>query len=342
MSFSVIRRVVRAALRSITALGLTFLGLLLVTFFIGRVIPVDPVLAAIGDRASADVIEEMRIVMGLHLPLYQQFWLYLTDVLSGDFGISVLTANPVISDIIRLFPATLELASAATVIGIVLGVPLGVVAATHQGRWQDHTIRIASLVGYSMPIFWLSLIGLLVFYAGLGLVEGPGRIDVYLEETVPSVTGLILIDSLISGHFAIFRNALSHLVLPASILGYFSLAYIARMTRVYMIEELSKDYIMAARAKGLSEASVVWRHALGNVRGPLITVIALAYAGLLEGSVLTETVFSWPGLGRYITSSLLNADMNAVLGGTLVVGAVFVLVNQLADFLYRLADPRIA
>jgi len=342
MKTAILRRVARAGLRTFTALSLTFLGLLLVTFFIGRVIPVDPVLAAIGDRASGDVIEEMRIAMGLHLPLYQQFWLYLGDVLSGDFGISVLTANPVISDIIRLFPATLELASAATVIGIAFGVPLGVVAATHQGHWQDHTIRIASLVGYSMPIFWLSLVGLLVFYAGLGLVEGPGRIDVYLEETVPSVTGLILVDSLISGHFAIFRNALSHLVLPASILGYFSLAYIARMTRVFMIEELSKDYIMAARAKGLSERLVVWRHALGNVRVPLITVIALAYAGLLEGSVLTETVFSWPGLGRYITSSLLNADMNAVLGGTLVVGAVFVLVNQLADFLYRLADPRIA
>jgi len=337
-----INRFAHTGLRALIALGLTFLGLLLVTFFIGRVIPVDPVLAAVGDRASADVIEEMRYAMGLHLPLYEQFWLYLRDVLSGDFGISVLTANPVTTDIIRLFPATLELASVATVIGIVLGVPLGVVAATHQGRWPDHTIRIASLVGYSMPVFWLSLVGLLVFYAALGLVEGPGRIDVYLEETVPSVTGLILVDSLISGHYEIFRNALSHLVLPASILGYFSLAYIARMTRVFMIEELSKDYVMAARAKGLTETRVIWRHALGNVAVPLITVIALAYAGLLEGSVLTETVFSWPGLGRYITSSLLNADMNAVLGGTLVVGAVFVLVNQLADFLYRLADPRIS
>jgi peptide/nickel transport system permease protein len=192
-----------------------------------------------------------------------------------------------------------------------------------------------------MPVFWLALVGLLVFYAELGLVVGPGRIDIYMEETVPFVSGVILLDSLLAGDREVFWSALSHLLLPAAILGYFSLAYIARMTRGFMIEQLGEEYIITARAKGLSPARVVWGHALSNVRVQLITVIALAYAGLLEGSVLTETVFSWPGLGRYITGSLLNADMNAVLGGTLVVGAVFVGVNLLTDLLYHFLDPRV-
>ncbi len=333
-------RVGKGVLGLLVTLALTFLGLLLVTFLIGRVVPIDPVLAAVGDRAPADVVERMRVELGLDLPLYRQFWRYLVDVLKGDFGRSVLTANPVLEDIKRVFPATLELASAATLIGVAAGVPMGVFAAVHRGRWPDHAIRVVSLVGYSMPVFWLGLIGLLVFYAALGLVAGPGRIDVYYEEIVPAVTGVILIDSLLAGEIAIFRNALGHLVLPASVLGYFSLAYIARMTRGFMIEQLSQEYIVAARAKGLSERRVVWRHALGNILIPLVTVIALAYASLLEGSVLTETVFAWPGLGRYITGSLLNADMNAVLGGTIVVGAVFVLVNLFSDLLYRLLDPR--
>jgi len=321
--------------------SLTLLGLIAVTFFIGRVVPIDPVLAVVGDRAGAEVVERVRVEMGLHLPLYQQFWDYLSQVLRGDFGNSVLTANPVAEDIRRLFPATLELATAATIVGVVVGVPLGVAAAVWRGRWPDHVIRVVSLVGYSMPVFWLALVGLLVFYAELGLVVGPGRIDIYMEETVPFVSGVILLDSLLAGDREVFWSALSHLLLPAAILGYFSLAYIARMTRGFMIEQLGEEYIITARAKGLSPARVVWGHALSNVRVQLITVIALAYAGLLEGSVLTETVFSWPGLGRYITGSLLNADMNAVLGGTLVVGAVFVGVNLLTDLLYHFLDPRV-
>ncbi len=334
-----------ATLRSLSGLlfsvSLTLLGLIAVTFFIGRVVPIDPVLAVVGDRAGAEVVERVRVEMGLHLPLYQQFWDYLGHVLRGNFGNSVLTANPVAEDIRRLFPATLELATAATIVGVVVGVPLGVAAAVWRGRWPDHVIRVVSLVGYSMPVFWLALVGLLVFYAELGLVVGPGRIDIYMEETVPFVSGVILLDSLLAGDREVFWSALSHLLLPAAILGYFSLAYIARMTRGFMIEQLGEEYIITARAKGLSPARVVWGHALSNVRVQLITVIALAYAGLLEGSVLTETVFSWPGLGRYITGSLLNADMNAVLGGTLVVGAVFVGVNLLTDLLYHFLDPRV-
>jgi peptide/nickel transport system permease protein len=327
-------------LRLLATLALTFLGLLVVTFLIGRVVPVDPVLAAVGDRASPAVYARVRAEMGLDLPLWQQFWHYLQRVLEGDLGQSVLTARPVLDDILRVFPATLELATVATLLGVLLGVPMGVIAAVHQGRWPDQVIRLLGLVGYSMPIFWLGLIGLLVFYARLEWVPGPGRLDVFYDDLVPSVTGVLLIDAAIAGDWQVWRNALSHLVLPASILGYFSLAYISRMTRSLMLEQLRQEYILTARVKGISELRVIWRHALGNTAVPLVTVIALSYANLLEGSVLTEIIFAWPGLGLYITNSLLNADMNAVLGGTIVVGCVFIGINLLSDVLYRTLDPR--
>jgi peptide/nickel transport system permease protein len=322
------------------SVALTFLGLLLVTFLIGRVVPIDPVLAAVGDRANAETYERMRIEMGLNLPLWQQFIRYVADVLRGDFGTSVLTSQPVLDDIRRAFPATLELSTAAIFIGVVLGIPAGVFAAVHRGRWPDHLVRVLGLVGYSVPVFWLGLVGLLLFYAKLDIAPGPGRLDVFYDGLVDPVTGVITIDALLAGETEIFWNALSHLILPASILGYFSIAYISRMTRSFMLDQLRQEYITTARVKGLSETRVIWRHALGNIAVPLITVVALSYANLLEGSVLTETVFAWPGLGLYITNSLLNADMNAVLGGTLVVGAVFIGLNMLSDLLYRLLDPR--
>ncbi len=320
--------------------ALTFIGLLFVTFLIGRVVPIDPVLAAVGDRAPAEVYERVRIELGLHLPLYQQFLVYIGKVLQGDLGQSVLTANAVTTDIARVFPATLELATAATLFGIVLGIPMGVLAAVHQGRWPDQLLRVVGLFGYSVPVFWLGLMGLLLFYGRLDWAPGPGRLDVFYEGLLDPVTGVILIDSALAGEWDIFRNALAHITLPAAILGYFSLAYISRMTRSFMLEQLNQEYITTARVKGVSERAVVWRHALGNVRIPLVTVIALSYGNLLEGSVLTETVFAWPGLGFYLTQSLLSADMNAVLGGTIVVGAVFIGINLLSDALYRLMDPR--
>ncbi|MGH1481285.1 MAG: ABC transporter permease [Geminicoccales bacterium] len=324
----------------VATLTLTFLGLLVVTFLIGRVVPVDPVLAAVGDRAPPDVYEQVKIEMGLHRPLWQQFLFYVGDVLRGDFGKSVLTAQPVLSDIRRVFPATLELATIATLIGLIVGIPAGVAAAVYQGRWPDHVVRFLGLIGYSMPIFWLGLLGLLLFYAKLGWVPGPGRLDIFYEDLVDPVTGVILIDAALAGDWEVWRNGFSHLILPATILGYFSLAYISRMTRSLMLEQLGQEYITTARLKGISETTVIWRHALGNTAIPLVTVVALSYANLLEGSVLTETVFAWPGLGLYITNSLLNADMNAVLGGTIVVGMVFISLNLLSDLLYRLLDPR--
>jgi peptide/nickel transport system permease protein len=326
--------------RLLASLALTFLGLTIVTFCIGRVIPIDPVLAVVGDRALPDVYERVRMELGLDLPLYQQYWNYLIKLLHGDLGTAVLTARPVLEDLMRVFPATLELATVAIIIGVAFGVPMGVVAATSQGRWLDHLIRITGLVGYSMPVFWLGLVGLLVFYNALDWVGGPGRLDVYYEDIVPPVTGMLLIDSLLSGDTDVFWNAVSHIILPAGILGYLSLAYIARMTRSFMLGQLRQEYILTAQVKGLSRARVVWRHALPNIMVPLITVIALSYGYLLEGAVLTETVFAWPGLGRYITFALFNADMNAVLGGTLVVGIVFIGLNLLSDLAYYLVDPR--
>jgi peptide/nickel transport system permease protein len=333
-------RVLWPIARVIGSVALTFLGLLLVTFLIGRVVPIDPVLAAVGDRAPAVVYERVKQELGLDLPLWQQFWIYLTKVLAGDFGRSVLTSNPVLVDIRRFFPATLELATVATLIGVVLGIPMGVVAAVSRGRLVDQVVRVVSLLGYSVPVFWLGLMGLLLFYGRLGWVAGPGRIDVAFEDLVMPVTGVIMVDSALAGEWEVFWNALSHVLLPASILGYLSLAYLARMTRSFMLAELGHEYVTTARIKGLAERRVIWRHALGNVMVPLITVVALAYANLLEGSVLTETVFAWPGLGQYITSSLLSADMNAVLGGTIVVGTIFIGLNLLSDLLYRLVDPR--
>ncbi|MEO3433823.1 ABC transporter permease [Inquilinus sp. CAU 1745] len=322
------------------SVALTFLGLLVVTFLIGRVVPIDPVLAVVGDRASAETYEQARIALGLDKPLYEQFWIYLTNVLQGDFGESVLTASPVLDDILRVFPATLELATLGTIIGVVLGIPMGVMAAVRQGGWQDQIVRVMGLVGYSVPIFWLGLVGLLLFYAQLGWVAGPGRLDIFYIGMIPDVTGMILVDSLIAGDLDIFMNAFSHIILPASLLGYFSLAYISRMTRSFMLEQLRQEYVTTARVKGAAEKRVIWRHAFGNIRVQLITVVALSYATLLEGSVLTETVFAWPGLGQYITNSLLKADMNAVLGGTIVVGSVFIALNMLSDLLYRFLDPR--
>lgn len=325
---------------AIVSLAITMLGLLLVTFVIGRVMPIDPVLAVVGERASPEIYQRVYEEMGLDKPLLVQFALYIGDVLTGDFGTSLLTARPVAEDIARVFPATLELATLGTIFGVIFGVPMGVMAAVHQGRMPDHLVRVFGLFGYSMPIFWIGLIGLLVFYGILDWVGGPGRLDIFYEDMIPPVTGMILVDSLIAGDMGIFWNAVSHIILPASILGYYSMAYISRMTRSFMLEELGKEYVTTARVKGLSERAVIWRHALGNVMIPLITVIALSYANLLEGSVLTETIFAWPGLGQYITIALLSADMSAVLGGTVVVGLIFVGLNMLSDILYKLVDPR--
>ena len=325
-------------------LAATLLGLLAITFVIGRVIPIDPVLAIIGERATAEQYAAAREALGLDAPIWTQFAIYVRDAATGDFGRSLLSGQPVIEDIARVFPATLELATIATLIGVALGVPAGVLAATRPGGILDQVVRVVGLIGYSMPVFWLGLMGLLIFYGKLQWVGGPGRLDTsyefLFELDVPQRTGSILIDSALAGAWDILGNALTHIVLPATVLGYYSMAYVSRMTRSFMLEQLSQDYVTTARVKGMPEWRVVWVHALRNVAVPLITVVALSYAYLLEGSVLTETVFAWPGLGLYITNALFSADLAAVMGGTIVVGAAFILLNLLSDILYRLIDPR--
>jgi len=325
---------------TLLSICVTMLGLLFVTFIIGRVMPIDPVLAIVGERASQSTYDAVFLELGLDKPLLVQFGYYIWDVLHGDFGDSLLNARPVSEDIARVFPATMELATLGVLVGIFLGVPLGVIAAVRRGSWIDQIARVVALVGYSMPIFWLGLMGLLVFYGILGWVGGPGRLDIFYDDIVPARTGMILIDAALARDWDVFRNAFSHIVLPASLLGYYSLAYISRMTRSFMLEQLSSEYVTTARVKGLSERQVIWGHAFKNIRVQLITVIALSYANLLEGSVLTEIIFSWPGIGSYITTALLSADMNAVLGGTVVVGLIFICLNIFSDLLYRVFDPR--
>jgi peptide/nickel transport system permease protein len=331
-------------LRGLAATGssvlITLFGLVLVTFLIGRVMPIDPVIAIVGDHAPPDVIEKVRVELALDRPLLVQFAIYLRNLLHGDLGRSVMTSNTVIADIAHFFPATIELATMAIVAATIIGVPLGVWAAVRQGTRTDHAVRVFCLTGQSLPIFLLGLLSLLIFYATLGWAPGTGRQDVIFEGDVPVVTGLLTVDALLAGNWDALYDALAHLVQPAAVLAYFSMAYITRMTRAFMLDALNGEYITTARAKGLSAMRVVWRHAFGNIAVRLITVLALTYAGLLEGAVVTETVFSWPGLGQYLTVSLLSADMNAVLGATLVIGVTYLALNLFADVLYRLLDPR--
>lgn len=330
----------KAIVVTLGSIAVTMLGLMFITFIIGRVMPIDPVLAIVGEQASKSTYDAAYEQLGLDKPIIVQFGYYVWEVLHGDFGRSLLTARPVADDIKRVFPATLELATLGVFVGVVLGVPLGVVAAVRRGSWIDQIARVIALVGYSMPIFWLGLMGLLVFYGILGWVGGPGRVGIFYVDIVPSVTGMILVDSMLDRNWTVFKDAFSHIVLPASLLGYYSLAYVSRMTRSFMLEQLSAEYITTARVKGMSETAVIWRHAFGNIKVQLITVIVLSYANLLEGSVLTEIIFSWPGIGSYITTALLSADMNAVLGGTVVVGLIFILLNIFSDLLYKFFDPR--
>jgi peptide/nickel transport system permease protein len=320
--------------------AITLVGLAALTFFIGRILPIDPVLSIVGEKATPEVYDRVYLELGLDKPVWQQFAEYLGKLLRGDFGISFSTSRPVLTDLLAFFPATLELATIGLVIGIALGVPMGVASAYWHEKWPDHLFRIIGLIGYSVPIFWLGLVGLFVFYYKLGWVSGPGQVDVFFTGIVDRVTGSILIDAAIAGEWEVFWNAVSHMALPALLIGYYSLAYISRMTRSVMLDQLSREYVLTARLKGASEFTVVVRHALGNAAIPLLTVIALSYGGLLEGSVLVETIFAWPGIGNYIYSSLFAADMNAVLGGTLLVGIVFVLLNMLSDVLYAVLDPR--
>lgn len=327
--------------QALITLALTLFGLLLVTFSLSALSPVDRVLQIVGDHASQSTYEQVRHQLGLDQPLPVQFWHYLLNLSHGDLGTASATGQPVLQDLLSAFPATLELATLALVIGTALGIIAGVLCARFAGSPLDLAVRTFTLLGNSVPIFWLGLLMLALFYANLQWSAGPGRLDDIYQYTVTPQTGFVLIDTWLSADSQAFRNALSHMVLPVTLLAYYSLASITRLTRSACLGEMNKEYILLARAKGAGEMTIILRHVLANIRGTLLTVVALSYTSMLEGAVLTETVFSWPGIGRYLTTALFAGDTTAIMGGTLIIGICFVLINNLADLLVRLTDPRI-
>ena len=327
-------------LRRMTTLMITLIGIMVVTFFISLVIPVDPLAAIAGPQAPQETVERLRTLYGFDQPVYVQFGRYVKRLFHGDLGTSFQTGRPVLEDILKYFPATLELATVALIISILIGIPLGMLSAAYRNSIVDHFSRVLSLVGVSMPVFWLGLVLLLIFYFKLGWFPEPGRLDIMLIEP-DRLTGMLLIDSVIALDWEVFWDALKHMMLPGMVLGLFGLAGIARIVRSSMLDVLSQEYIKTARIKGLSEFMVLTRHALRNALVPAVTVIGLTYGGLLEGSVLTETIFSWPGLGRYLATAFLTLDLNAVVGGTMLVALSFCLVNLIVDLLYAFLNPKI-
>jgi peptide/nickel transport system permease protein len=322
------------------AIATTLLGLMALTFAMGRLLPNDPVIAITGPEVSREVYDRVFLELGLDRPVWQQFLAYVGNVLRGDLGVSTTTGQKVVHDLLMVFPATVELAVVALVVGVCLGVPLGIVAAVKHGTIIDHVARLIGLAGHSIPSFWLALMALLLFYAKLDWFAASGRVDIFYEGLVPPRTGFLLLDAAIAGDWDVFWNALNHIVLPGSILGYYSVAYISRMTRSFMLEQLSQEYIVTAQAKGLFPRQVVWRHAFRNIRVQLLTIVALTFGGLLDGAVLIETVFAWPGLGQYLTRGIQMNDINVVMGSVLMIGIVFLVVNLACDALYRILDPR--
>ncbi|MBK4785352.1 MAG: ABC transporter permease [Pantoea sp. Pent] len=325
---------------SLLSLLVTLVGLLAFTFMLSHLSPVNPVQQIAGDHASEATYAQVRHDLGLDQPVLVQFWRYISHLAQGNLGRSHLTNQPVSADLMRTFPATLELATCSMIFAAVFGVTLALLAAWKPGSDIDNVARFISLLGYSVPVFWLGLLGLLLFYAELHWSAGPGQLDDIWIYTLEPKTGFVLIDRWLSGDAEMFRNAIAHLWLPVVILGLLAMAGITRLLRAALPEESSKEYVVLARAKGAGRARILLRHIFPNVLGTLITVIALSYATLLEGSVLTETVFAWPGVGRYMTNALFSADVPAILGATLLIGSCVILLNAVADALTWLTDPR--
>jgi len=318
----------------------TFIGITIVAFGFIRVLPGDPVLLMAGERAMTDErYQELLTQFGYNRPLWEQYFSYMGQLLQGDFGNSIVTKRPVLEEFLVLFPATLELSLCAMIFAVVLGLPAGVLAATNRGKFLDQTIMGTALVGYSMPIFWWGLL-LIMFMSGyLGLTPVSGRIS--LMYFFPPVTGFMLVDSLLSGQKGAFASALSHLILPTIVLGTIPLAVIARQTRSAMLEVLGEDYVRTARAKGLSPFRVTGVHALRNALIPVITTIGLMVGTLLAGAILTETIFSWPGIGKWMVDSIFRRDYPVVQSGLLLIALMVMIVNLIVDATYGLINPRI-
>ncbi len=327
-------------MRRLLLMVIVLWGIVTITFIVARVIPADPIGAILGPQAPEDLVQKVRKEWGLDKPLWEQYLYYLAGVIKGDLGKSIKTNRPVIHDLLQFFPATIELATFSLFIAIIIGVPVGILSAIKKDSIIDHISRVIALVGVSTPVFWLGLILLYVLYYKLGLVPEPGRLSITV--TPPQrITGMYLIDSILTGRADAFIDALKHIILPAFVLGYFSSAYIMRITRSSLLDVLNQEYIRTARAKGLRERLVLYRHAVRNALIPTVTVIGITYGSLLEGAVLTETIFAWPGLGRYATQAFLSLDYNAVMGATLLIALVYSIVNLIVDILYAFLDPRI-
>ena len=331
---------VRFALVRISQVIPTFIGITLVAFFLIRLVPGDPIEAMAGER-GIDPARHERLLrdFGLDQPLLIQYGRYVSRVLQGDLGRSMVTRETVLSEFATLFPATLELSFCAMLIALVLGLPAGILAAVRRNSLLDHGVMGAALTGYSMPIFWWGLLLILLFSVELDLTPVSGRIgDAFYIEPV---TGFLLIDTLLSDEPGAFASALSHLVLPAIVLGTIPLAVIARMTRSAMLEVLGEDYIRTARAKGLPGYRVIWLHALRNAAIPIVTVIGLQVGVLFTGAILTESLFSWPGVGKWLVEAIGRRDYPVLQGGTLLIGAAVMAVNLLVDLAYGMINPRI-
>lgn len=318
----------------------TFLGVTLAAFSFVRILPGDPVLLMAGERGvtperHAQLLEQF----GFDRPLYVQYFDYLFSALQGDLGQSLVTKRPVWDEFFTLFPATFELSICAIIFALVIGLPIGMLAAIKRGTWFDQSLMGAALVGYSMPIFWWGLLLIILFSGTLGWTPVSGRIS--LLYYFPNVTGLMLVDSLLSGQKGAFSSAVSHLILPTIVLGTIPLAVIARQTRSAMLEVLNEDYVRTARAKGLSATRVVGVHALRNAMIPVITTIGLQVGVLMAGAILTETIFSWPGIGKWLIDSISRRDYPSVQGGLLMIAVIIMFVNLVVDLLYGLINPRI-
>lgn len=318
----------------------TFIGITLLTFTLIRLIPGDPIEVMAGERGvSAERHAKLSAELGLDQPLYIQYFQYVKGIFQGDLGNSLVTREPVLSEFLTLFPATVELAVCAAIFAILVGLPAGIIAAVRRGTLFDHSVMTFSLTGYSMPIFWWALLLMLVFSVNLGWTPVSGRIDVVFW--IEDVTGFMLIDALLSDEEGAFSSAVSHLILPSIVLGTIPMAVIARMTRSSMLEVLSEDYIRTARSKGIAPWRVIVIHALRNALIPVITVIGLQVGILLSGAILTETVFAWPGIGKWLIESIGRRDYPVVQGGILIVATIIIIVNLLVDLTYGIINPRI-
>lgn len=315
------------------------LGVSIVVFFMVRAIPGDPAQLLLGQQATQEQVQQVRENMGLEQPVIVQYGIFLADALRGDLGDSIVTGRPVTTELLARFPATLELTSFAMLVAVLVGVPVGVISAVRQYSLLDKVTSVLALTGISMPIFWLAMILIVIFFVNLGWLPFPGRLST--GYAVTSITGLVLVDSLLTLNFPAFWDGLKHLILPALALGTIPMAVIMRMTRSSMLEVMGEDYVRTARAKGVVPWRVVFKHALRNAMLPTVTVIGLQAGLLMGGAVITETIFSWPGVGQIAYDSVNRRDYAMIQGVVLYGATLFVLVNLLVDILYAVLDPRV-